>query len=373
MPDATNPSRIPPASEARAGAHGRVNLMGEHTDYHGGLVLPTVLPQSTEVWARRIDGREVRATSAAFPGPAQRFNLGEEQLTHGWVDYVQGVTWVLSRNGTNLSGFDATIASSIPVGAGVSSSAALTVSLLRALRSLFALRLDDVSVARLARLVETDFVGAPVGIMDQMACSVGRAGEALFLDTGSLLFERVPFPAGADLLVLDSGVSHRHAGGQYGERRRESFAAAECLGVTRLCELQVSDLPRLVTLPPVLARRARHVLTENQRVSDMVVALRTTDLMRAGHLMNESHASMRDDYETSTVDVDRLVSLTQGHPATFGARLTGGGFGGAIVGLTQEKRAVEVAEAVVSAYRRDTRRDATVLLAGTARTPSPLR
>lgn len=372
MSDAGDSTRTPQPAEARAEAPGRVNLIGEHTDYHDGFVLPTVLPQTTRVRGRQLDGGEVRATSAAFPGAPSRFSLGREHLTHSWLDYVQGVTWVLRRSGATLTGFDVTIESSIPVGAGVSSSAALAVSLLRLLRHLFALPLDDVAVAKLAQLVETDFVGAPVGIMDQMACSVGRPGEALFLDTRSLAFERVPLPGRGELLVLDSGIPHRHAGGQYAERRRESFAAAERLGVAKLRELQVRDLAKLLSLPPLLARRARHIVTENQRVIDMVGALWERQLDRAGTLMNASHVSMRDDYAVSTADVDRLVSLAQAHPGVYGARLTGGGFGGAIVGLVEVGRADEVARAVVPAYLRDTGRCATVLLAGTATMPPPV-
>jgi galactokinase len=366
MPDSHDRVRPPAAAETHAAAPGRVNLIGEHTDYHGGFVLPTVLPQTTRVRGRRRDGRSVRASSTAFPGVATQFTLGEESLSRGWIDYVQGVTWVLARSGVALGGFDVTIESSIPVGAGVSSSAALSVSVLRLLRQLFVLPLDDVMVAKLAQLVETDFVGAPVGIMDPMACSVGRRGEALFLDTASLAFEHVPIPAGAELLVIDSGVTHHHAGGRYAERRHESFAAAERLGVARLRELTVADLAKVRALPPLLARRARHVVTENQRVVAMVDALRHADLERAGTLMNESHVSMRDDYEISTDDIDRLVVLAQTHPAAYGARLTGGGFGGAIVGLVKAGRAADVSRTVLAAYHAETNQCATVLLAGAA-------
>lgn len=363
---------LPPA-EARAVVPGRVNLIGEHTDYHGGWVLPTVLPLTTEVWGHRVGGGEVRATSAVFEGETSRFTLGEEHPTNSWVDYVQGVTWVLRRSGASLAGFDVTIESSIPVGAGVSSSAALAVSLLRVLRTLFALPLDDVEVAKLAQLVETDFVGAPVGIMDQMACSLGRSGEALFLDTHTLAFERVPIPTGVELLVLDSGIPHRHAGGQYAQRRGESFAAAKRLGVDLLRELQVADLAKLLPgLDPVLARRVRHIVTENQRVVNMVAALRAGQLDRGGALMNESHVSMRDDYEVSTDEVDQLVSLAQAHSAVYGARLTGGGFGGAIVGLVEAGGADEVARTVIPAYRHATGRCATVLMAGAATMPPPV-
>jgi len=349
MPDHRGAQPDQPDSAA-ATAPGRINLIGEHTDYHDGFVLPTVLPQTTQTWARRRPGHEVLASSSAFPGETAQYPLGQEQLSGRWSDYVQGVTWVLSRSGAELGGFEVAVTSSIPVGAGVSSSAALVVSLLRVLRTLFALPLDDIAIARLAQQVETDFVGAPVGIMDQMACSVGRPAEALFLDTRSLAFERIVLPASAELLVIDSGTTHRHAAGHYAQRRQESFEAATLLGVARLRDLSVADLPHLAALPPLLARRARHVVTENQRVVDAAAALRQHDFERLGTLFDRSHASMRDDYQISTADIDRLVGLARSHPAVYGARLTGGGFGGAVVALTREGRSLEVARAVMASY-----------------------
>ena len=211
----------PPDADAQA--PGRVNLIGEHTDYHHGFVLPTVLPQRTHVWLRRGERSRVRAFSATLRGDAALYTLGDEEPGKGWIDYVQGVTHVLRGHGIEVEGFDAWIVSTIPVGGGVSSSAALCVSLLRGLRALQGLSIDDHAIARLAQRVETDFVGAPVGIMDQMACSLGRPGEALFVDTRAIAFERIPWPTAAELVVIDSGVSHQHAGGEYVERRRESL------------------------------------------------------------------------------------------------------------------------------------------------------
>lgn len=348
--------------DVHADAPGRVNLIGEHTDYHGGFVLPTVLPQRTVVHLRRRADHVVRAASRAIGGEVREFVAGAEVAGKDWLDYVQGVTWVLARHGRPVPGADVLIESTLPLGAGVSSSAALEVSLLRALRAAFDLPLDDVQIARLAQQAENEFVGAAVGIMDQMACSIGRSGQALSLDTRSLAFEHVPLPDSVALVVVDSGIPHRHAGGSYATRRRESFAAAAALGVEQLREIGVDGLDRLARLPEGLQRRARHIVTENQRVLDAVAALRVADAKALGALFNASHASMRDDYEVSTPQIDTLVSLGQGDPDVYGARLTGGGFGGAVVMLARPGRAVAVATRVLDAYELRTNRRGRILV-----------
>ncbi|MEO5819500.1 MAG: galactokinase [Vicinamibacteraceae bacterium] len=349
----------PPDAEGSAPA--RVNLIGEHTDYHEGYVLPTVLPQRTHIWLRRGERGAVRAYSATLSGDAAAYRLGAEEPGHGWIDYVQGVTRILRDHGIEVEGFDAWIASTIPVGGGVSSSAALCVALLRGLRTLQGLALDDHAIARLAQRVETEFVGAPVGIMDQMACSLGRPGEALFIDTRAIAFERIPWPADAELIVIDSGVAHQHAGGGYVDRRRESFAAAAALGVSHLRDVGVEALPAIARLPDVQARRARHIVTENQRVLDAVAALRADDLPAVGRLFAASHASMRDDYEITTPEIDALAAIGQADPAVHGARMTGGGFGGAVVMLARAGEGRAAAERIGRAYDAQVGRRATIL------------
>jgi galactokinase len=338
--------------EASADAPGRVNLIGEHTDYHDGFVLPTVIPQRTRTHITRRADRLVRASSSALDGRWEEYEAGRECAGRAWLDYVQGVTSTLARHGVTVPGFDVRIESTIPLGAGVSSSAALEVSLLRALRSLLELDLDDVALARMAQLAETDFVGAPVGIMDQMASSLGRDGEALFLDTRSLVLEHIPLPPSIEIVVIHSGVTHAHAGGEYVTRRRESFEAAERLGVTRLRDVDTTEMARINALPGVLARRARHVVSENARVLEAVAALRGSDVERLGVLFNESHVSMRDDYETSTADIDLLVKIAQTNSAVYGARLTGGGFGGSIVALARVGLGARVAAEISAEYRK---------------------
>ena len=269
---------------------------------------------------------------------------------------------MLAQQGVELGGFDLAVRSDVPVGSGLSSSAALEIATLRAIRSLFDLALSDVDMARAAQRAEVEFVGAPVGIMDQMACSLAGEREALFLDTRTLHFERIPLPDALDLVVLDSGVAHQHAGGEYVTRRRESEEAARRLGVRRLRDIGLDALPQVAVLPSPLASRARHIITENHRVRQARGALLGGNLVALGELFNASHASLRDDYEVSVPAVDLLVDLAASAPGVFGARMTGGGFGGAVVIAAAGGRASEVASGVRSAYARRTGRVASILI-----------
>jgi galactokinase len=348
--------------EVSADAPGRVNLIGEHTDYQEGFVLPCAVPQRTYARVCARADRRVRASSAQMGAGSVEYVLDEERPGAGWIDYVQGLTWVLQREGLRIGGVDLHLRSDVPVGSGLSSSAALEVATLRALRAAFDLRLSDVDLARAAQRAEVEFVGAPVGIMDQMACSLAGEREALFLDTRSLRFERIPLPDTLDLVVIDSGIAHQHAGGDYVTRRRESEEAARLLGVSHLRDLDPDDLPRLSTLPPVLARRARHIITENDRVIRARAALLDADLPMLGELFRASHVSLRDDYQVSVPAVDLLVDIAASQPGAFGARMTGGGFGGAIVIAAAQGRGAHVGDRVLVEYRRQTGHDATMLV-----------
>jgi galactokinase len=334
----------------RASAPGRVNLIGEHTDYNGGFVLPTAIPQRTSVALKRRADNVVAARSANAQGNAM-FVLGQEKQSGDWLDYVQGVTWAVRQAGFAMSGFDLSISSDVPLGAGLSSSAALEVALLRAIRQAFGLGdLDDVKLALLGQKAENDFVGARCGIMDQMAASLADQTTALFLDTRSLEYRRVALPATADLVVIHSGVSHGIAGGEYNTRRAECEEAARQLGVSELRDLTPLDLPRIEKLPEPLGRRARHVLTEDERVLDSIVALDDSDLARLGELFVASHASMRDDFEVSVPEVDLLVELATADPHIYGARMTGGGFGGSVVMLAQLGQGRMAGERIARVY-----------------------
>jgi len=352
------------APDAIAEAHGRVNLIGEHTDYNGGLVLPTPVPQRASIeLARRTDAR-VRVWSLGFSPGAEpsEYSAGAETPGRGWLDYVQGPMAELARLGHRTGGADIRIQSDVPSGAGLASSAALLVAVLRAARAAWRIDVDDLALALSAQRAEREFVGAPVGIMDQMVASLGRPGEALKIDTRTLATEPVALPPGADLVVIDSGVKHGHAGGEYRIRRAECERAAKRLGVAMLCELTPADLPRLAALEAPLDRRARHAVTDSARVVETVAALRAGDLARVGGLFAASHRSMRDDFEISTPEVDALVDAAVADPDVFGARLTGGGFGGSIVAFARAGRGAGAARRIVDVYHARTGRHATPLV-----------
>jgi galactokinase len=350
-------------AEVQADAPGRVNLIGEHTDYSGGFVLPLAIPQRTRVELAPRIGPLVRAWSANVESPEiLEYRLGDEKPVHGWLDYIQGITDVLRQDGDTLRGFDLRIESDVPLGSGLSSSAALEVSLLRALREAFGLEIDDVKLALAGQKAENDFVGAPVGIMDQMASSLADEKTALFLDTRSLQFERIPLPAEAEIIVIDSGVTHSHSAGEYRVRRQECERAAELLGVRQLRDLDPQDLWRLPSLPEPLDRRARHVITENARVRSAAASLRERDLPRLGKLLYASHESLRNDFEVSVPEIDELVELASEEPDVYGARITGGGFGGSIVAVARRGAGRKAGDHIAARYGKNGKKKATVLV-----------
>jgi galactokinase len=272
----------------------------------------------------------------------------------------------MARDGYALGGFDLAIVSDVPLGSGLSSSAALEVAVLRGLRDLFRLELDDVRLAQLGQIAENDFVGAPVGVMDQMAASLADDRTALFLDTRTLQYEQVPLPDGGGLVVINSGVAHNHASGDYRTRRAECERAAAALGVPQLRDLGPADLPRVAALPEPLNRRARHVVTEDERVLESVAAMKAGDLRALGGLFAASHASQRDDFDVSVREIDLLVDLASAEPGVFGARLTGGGFGGSIVALVEAGASGGISERVARAYRERSGHTPAILVPHTA-------
>lgn len=350
--------------EVVSNAPGRVNLLGEHTDYNGGYVLPMAIPQRTGVEMAARPGTLVELVSESVSPPRVSYDLGHESTADGWVDYVQGLTWALREEGFTVPAFVARVTSTVPLGGGLSSSASLLVAFARSLRDLAELPLDDVALARVAWRAEHDFVGAPVGIMDPMAVSLADDHTALFLDTRSMRYERVALPRGAELLVLDSGVAHDNVRGDYRTRRRECERAAEALGVRLLRDAPSDWEQRVAALPSPLDRRARHVITENTRVVAAVAAMRAGDVKRLGALLDEGHRSMRDDFEASAPAVDALVEAAKRHPDVLGARITGGGFGGAVVALVREGSSSRVGVAMVREADRDGRRGVHVLVPG---------
>jgi galactokinase len=333
-----------PSREVLARAPGRVNLLGEHTDYNDGFVLPTVIPQETRVSVRRSAGTRFLFGSETL-GESAGFADGDPAPV-GFGRYAYGCVEVLRRQGFAIGPVDARIESDVPVGAGLSSSAALEVALLRALRELFRLDIDDVGIALLAHQAETEYAGVNCGILDQMAASLGRPGSMLFLDTRTRDRRLLPLPAGAELLVIHSGVSRELADSPYNRRRAECARAAELLGVRALRD--VTDEGALLALPSPLDRRARHVVSENARVLRAACGV---DAGEFGRLMGLSHRSLRDDFEVSVPALDCLARLLEDAPEVFGARLTGGGFGGCCVALVRAGVSGAVAARVLRDYR----------------------
>ena len=335
-------------------APGRINLIGEHTDYNDGFVLPFALPQAAYLAAgRRGDGR-VRIVSVDL---GEEFETGLDELApnhDGWHAYLAGVFWALREAGHDVGGADLALASSVPIGAGVSSSAAIECVLVEALNDLYGLGIAPMDRAKLARRAENAYVGAPTGLMDQAASMLCSAGHALFLDCRSLEVEQIPFDPerhGHAVLVVDTLTRHSHAGGEYATRRADCERAAELLGVPALRDVAASGLAeRLgVLADDRLIRRARHVVTEDQRVLDACAALRADDFAALGELMTASHASMRDDYEITEPSVDLTVETALAHGAA-GARMTGGGFGGCVLVLARLERLDEIEAAVRAAF-----------------------
>jgi galactokinase len=339
-------------------APGRVNLIGEHTDYNEGFVLPFAIDRRTIVAAGAREDALIRVAST-FSDEVVEIPLAEldgARGSAGWADYPLGVAWALGRSGADLAavpGVDLVIDSNVPVGAGLSSSAAIECAVALALDDLWRLGLARPALARVGQLAENEFVGAPTGIMDQSASLLGEADAAVFLDCRTLASEIVPLgfaAAGLTLLVMDTGVSHSHATGGYGERRASCEAGAAAMGVASLRDLTVDDLTRArEVLDDVSFRRVRHVVTENQRVLDVVATLRAEGAAAIGSLLDASHASMRDDFEISVPELDLAVETAREHGA-LGSRMTGGGFGGAAIALAPLDAVSRIQVAVDGAF-----------------------
>ena len=321
-------------------APGRVNLIGEHTDYNDGFVLPIALESRTAVAAGvRLDHRIVaHSESEATVAEANLGDLDAAAMS-GWAGYVLGLVWALKKNGidvASLPGLSLAIASDVPTGAGLSSSAALECAVAMALNDVWNLGWDKQALAALGQQAENEVVGANTGIMDQSVSMFGAEGHAVFLDCRSKDHDLIPFrpdTEGLALVVMDTGIRHSHATNAYGVRRRSCEQAATALGVSALRDATVSQLGESEELlGEETFRRARHIVTENGRVQAAVQALETGNLGAFGSLLTESHASMRDDYEISIDRLDRAVEVALSVGA-LGARMTGGGFGGSAIAL----------------------------------------
>src|SRR5438132_697023 len=375
MSDVLEASFGPGGAAVTAFAPGRVNLIGEHTDYNEGFVLPMAIEDGIEMAARSRTGCEVRVHSFDL-GETVAFSLEEpirSDPVHPWSNYVRGVLWALGRAGVALGGMDLAFGGTLPQGAGLSSSAALQVATALVTRALLSFPMDVPRLARICQESENELVGVKVGIMDPFVSLAARKGHALFLDCRTLAFEQVPLALGEHVVAICySGVKHALVASEYNLRRRQCAAGVEVLRALdpRIRALRDASLEALdacrAELDPVVYRRCRHVVTENARVLESKSALGRGDLRRFGESMDASHASLRDDYEVSCAEIDLLVDLARQSSGVLGARITGGGFGGCTVNLVARGAVESFRKEVLGEYRRRTGIDGWVFVSEAA-------
>jgi galactokinase len=347
-------------------APGRVNLIGEHTDYNDGWVLPMAIDRDVSIALRARPDARVLVHSLEFdqdaafdlsalartPSPARVLARPPGGAGPGWEAYVEGVGWALEQAGIGVTGWEGVLAGDVPLGAGLSSSAAVEMAVLEAFVAVAGVSFTALDAARLCRRVENEWVGVSSGIMDPLSVAAGRRDHALLIDCRSLDVQPVPLPPEAAILVLDTGTRRGLVDSAYNERRRQCEAAARFFGVPALRDVDASMLAaRGHDLDPVILRRARHVVTENRRTLEAAGALRAGDLRRFGRLMDASHASLRDDFEVTGEVLDAMVATARSLPGCLGARMTGAGFGGCAIALVAAAAAERFAGDVARRYR----------------------
>ncbi|HEY0015848.1 MAG TPA: galactokinase [Longimicrobium sp.] len=340
-----------PALVARA--PGRVNLIGEHTDYNDGFVLPMAIDRAVWIALRPRADSVVRIRSLDFDEECE-FDLAHLASSGTqWIDYVQAVAWVLQKRKRDLGGWEGVAAGDVPIGAGLSSSAALELAAARAFATLSGMPWDAREMALAAQRAENEWIGVQCGIMDQMISAAGEEGYALLIDCRSLETRAVPVPADTAVVILDTATRRGLVDSAYNDRRAHCETAAALLEVPALRDVDLATFAANEDrLEPLIRRRARHVVTENERTLQAADALRRGDAEEMGRLMNASHASLRNDFEVSRRELDVMVELAQAHPACYGARMTGAGFGGCAVALVRREGADKFARTVAAAYEQ---------------------
>lgn len=339
-------------------APGRVNLIGEHTDYNGGFVMPLAIDRAMWIALRYRADKEVHLHSLDFDNSAH-FDLGHfEHLNKHWCEYVKGVAHALQKRGYDLQGWDGALTGNVPRGSGLSSSAALELASARAFCEVSNFPWDPVEMAVVGQEAENNWVGVNCGIMDQMISSCGRADHAYLLDCRSLVGEHVPMPSGVSVVVLDTGTRRGLVDSAYNERRSQCEEAAAFFGVELLRDVDADDFAaREMELPELTRMRARHVVTEDVRTLAAAEAMRAGDSVTLGRLMTESHVSLRDDFEVSNDALNTMVDLALAETGCLGARMTGAGFGGCAVALVEEAHADRFVKSVGMAYQAKTKLD----------------
>jgi galactokinase len=335
-------------------APGRVNLIGEHTDYNDGFVLPMAIDRTVWIALRPRSDRRIVISSLEMETPG---NFSLDDLHKGgrdWYEYLKGVAWALSKAGYDLEGWEGVMSSDIPVGAGLSSSAAIEVATARAFTQVSGFDWDPMRMAQMGRKAENGWIGVSSGIMDQMASAASQAGHALFLDCRSLVYENIPLPKDVVVIVLDTATRRGNIDSGYNERFEQCQKAARYFGVKALRDVTPKELlEKGKGLDEVVYRRARHIVTENQRVLDAIEAMRSGDAVKLGLLLDASHVSMRDDFEITNEALNVMVGVARRQPGCYGARMTGGGFGGCAMALVNAGNAESFAATVAHEYQAE--------------------
>lgn len=336
-------------------APGRVNLIGEHTDYNDGFVLPMAIDRAAWIALRpREDGRVI-ARSLDFEEDGEFALTDLKNTKAGWLEYLKGVAWALGDAGHKLRGWEGVVAGDVPVAAGLSSSAALEMATARAFAAVSKWVWNPVEMAKLCQRAENKWIGVNCGVMDLLISAAGKDGHALLIDCRSLELQPVPLPREAVVVVLDTTKSRALAASAYNRRRAECETAAATFGVATLRDVTVDAFrARASELDEIIRRRARHVIGENDRTLRAAEVMRKGDAEALGRLMNESHASLRDDYEVSSRELDTIVNCARAAQGCLGARMTGAGFGGCAIALVREKAAAKLVESVKDCYREAT-------------------
>jgi len=332
-------------------APGRVNLIGEHTDYNDGFVLPMAIDRAIWIAVRPRMDRYVQIRSLDFEADAV-FSLDDLKKEQGWAEYLKGVAHILQAEGYKLSGWDGMMMGDVPRGSGLSSSAAVELATARVFASVSNLKWDAAYMARVGQRAENEWVGVNCGIMDQMASAACKEGHALFLDCRSLEIQHVLLPDHAAIVVMDTSTRRGLVDSAYNERRSQCEEAARFFGVKALRDVSLDEFEtRKSGLGEVVMRRARHIIMEDQRVLDAMQAMRTNDLVRLGNLLNAGHVSLRDDFEVTNEALNQIVEAAQMQSSCYGARMTGGGFGGCAIALVDAGKVKAFVDSVGKAYR----------------------
>ena len=317
-------------------APGRVNIIGEHTDYNDGFVLPMAIDRHIRIAFRPRNDKKIKLESIGFDSKAN-FSINDSTYVGDWSDYVKSISWVLKKHNFDIKGWEGVMVSNIPIGAGLSSSASLLLAILKVFSVISKFSWEGMEMAKLARQAENEFLQLKSGIMDQLICSIGRVGHALLIDCRDLSLDFVTIPSNVQIIILDTVTRRELVDSKYNERVKQCFSAATYFGYDSLRDVSIENFQKNKEgLDQLLFKRARHVIYENQRTKEVSEAMKDSDINKIGRLMSESHQSLKNDYSVSSKELDIMVQIAEKEAGCFGARMTGAGFGGCAIALIDE-------------------------------------